>query len=270
MKAIVCGLAMLVAGGVPAQDLVVYDDDVRNGFIDDSYGGGSDFEHATTVRTGAASIAFTPNNFNAVAFTHPTQSFAQSQYVGARLWIHGGASGGQDLTVNVYAGTGGMAIAGGALASYVAGGAIGANEWRLAEIRFASAPISYAGSFMRFELQAAGAGAQPTAYIDDVALISTVRPDPIFLDGFEGDAPPPSPGTATIAVQQDVVVTGRTSDRYTWIDASGLPRSAALSHNNQAGGGGTLREYTYRVGAATRTAAVTDSQFSVGRNRGFG
>ncbi|HVF35087.1 MAG TPA: hypothetical protein VND91_07160, partial [Candidatus Saccharimonadia bacterium] len=119
----------------------------------------------------------------------------------------------------------------------------------------------------------ANGGASYTSTLGQVLTNATTFP------GFGGLAFWPVPSTvhrsasgslaATIAVQQDVAVSGRTSDRYTWIDADGEPRSAALTHNTTPGGG-SLRQYTYRIGAVTRTVGVTDSGFSVGAGAGFG
>jgi hypothetical protein len=64
---------------------------------------------------------------------------------------------------------------------------------------------------------------------------------------------------------------GMTSDRFTWIDASGQPRVAVLAHNTgQVGPGGTrggeLREYRYQLpGPLTRIVRASGNAFS-----GFG
>lgn len=200
------GLGLLfacIATNTVAQDLVIYTDDadgppasLQNGFSNYSYAtppaAEPNFSNATPVRSGTTSIAFTPRGFNALSIAHEGQTFAQAQYLGVRFYVHGGATGNQNLSVNVYD-TLGNVVDTGPLASYVQGGAIGANEWRLAEVRFASPPIGYPGSFVRFDIQDGGDGSeQPTVFIDDVALISATRPDPIFLDGFEGDAAAPA------------------------------------------------------------------------------
>ena len=128
--------ALLLAPCAFAQDLVVYDDAGRNGFNPGfSYGGGTDISHATTVHSGAASIAFTGNaTFNAVAFARQgLPDLTTAQYPTLRFFVHGGTTGGQQL--RLYFGrdeTTSPAIAEGELDPYIEGGAIAANAWRAA------------------------------------------------------------------------------------------------------------------------------------------
>ena len=75
-----------------------------------------------------------------------------------------------------------------------------------------------------------------------------------------GFSPGPS-GCQTEALANNVSVGGYVSDRYTWSDSNCLPRSAALVRNTSAdpGGsnGGFLRELTFTINGATRTARGT-------------
>ncbi|MEO6486457.1 MAG: hypothetical protein ABIO78_00790, partial [Thermoanaerobaculia bacterium] len=73
-----CLLAVLVLSTpvAQAQTLIIYDDAPQNGFQNYSYPfadipGRINFDHATTVRSGAKSIAFIGNNYNAVALARP-------------------------------------------------------------------------------------------------------------------------------------------------------------------------------------------------------
>src|SRR6476619_2061108 len=91
-------LSCALATSATAQTIVIYDETLRNGFVGDySYGGGSDFSSTAQAHGGTHSVAFTGNDFNAVSFTNPEQSFAVSQYPVLRFWIHGGTTGGQTL-----------------------------------------------------------------------------------------------------------------------------------------------------------------------------
>ncbi len=75
-----------------------------------------------------------------------------------------------------------------------------------------------------------------------------------------GFTPGPS-GCQTESLANNVSVGGYVSDRYTWSDSNCLPRSAALVRNTSAdpGGsnGGFLRELTFTINGATRTARGT-------------
>jgi hypothetical protein len=263
-------LGLAWGGAAAAQGLPVYTDALQSGFANYSYGAPApDFAHAATVRSGAASIAFTPGGFNAVSFAHETQVFAPAQQRGLRLFVHGGASGGQQLTVNVYSALGTVA-ASAPLAGYVAGGGLAAGQWREAVVVFADPPLSYAGSFVRVDLQDGGTGAaQPTLYLDDVSLLPASVA--LFDDGFEGAEPAAQCG---LLAERDVVVAALLSDRFTWCDAAGKPRSAVLAHNDGQVGqngtrGGALREFRYRMpNDSERIAGVTT--YGNGGYGGFG
>src|SRR6187455_3290993 len=113
-----------IAPGAAAQDLTVYADALQGGFQDYSFGDGSDFANTQPVHAGTKSIAFTGNAFNAVSFAHPTTNFATTQYPGLRLWVHGGATGNQQL--RLYLQLDDQIVAQAELDTYVAGGALAA------------------------------------------------------------------------------------------------------------------------------------------------
>ncbi len=267
MRLPLCLMLLGFACGLGAQDRVVYDNALRGGFADCySYGGGTDLLHATTTRNGSLySIAFTGNNSNAVAFAHENVNFTTTDYVGVRFYVHGGVAGGQQLRFQLYNNLGGPALANVELDTYIAGGAIAANEWRLVEVRFANAPLSFAGTFERFDLQSDVAGAQPTLYVDDVALISAAPlTSSVFSDSFEGSCPPgpagnlrftaaassvgEGAGSATIGVERVAGSFGPISVMYATSDGT------ALQPGDYASANGTLSWGAGEVG--TRTFAV--------------
>src|SRR4051812_34681695 len=93
---IIIGCAL--CANATAQNLAIYDEALRNGFIGDySYGGGTDFASTAEAHGGTHSVAFTGNDFNAMSFTNPDQSFAVSQYPVLHFWVHGGTTGGQTI-----------------------------------------------------------------------------------------------------------------------------------------------------------------------------
>ena len=251
--------ALLLASAGRAPDLTVYDDALQNGFADWSYGGGSDFASTAVVHGGTKSISFTGNAFNAVSFAQPALNFTTSQYPALHLWVHGGASGGQQLRVILQ--LDGAAVAQAELDTYVPGGAPAAGAWREVTVTFGAAPLSYAGSFDRVDLQSDVAGTQPVLYLDDVTLVA-------------GGAPPAN----ALTVEHDVTVGSMVSDRFTWRDAAGKPRVAVLAHNDGQVGptagvypnrGGALREFRYQLpDDTTRVCAVTT--YGNGGYGGFG
>lgn len=204
MRVMTTLLALLCVGAAPAQNLVVYDDALRNDFLPGySYGGGTNLDNAAPTYNGSArSIAFTGNSSNAVAFANEARSFDTAQYTGLRFFVHGGASGGQQLRLHIYSGLGGAPVRNVELDSYISGGAIVAGQWRQVEVSFAALPLAFSGSFKRFDLQSDAAGAQPVLYLDAVELVAPAAA-PVFANGFEASsellfapqfAMPPNPG----------------------------------------------------------------------------
>ncbi len=244
-------LAALGAGSARA-DLLIYDDALRNGFEDWSWGGGGDFANTSPVHAGSRSIRFAGSNYNAISMARPGAALGFTAYPELRFWIHGGASGGQQL--NLILENDGASSNAVALGPYIAGGAPAANQWRLVAVPLATIPTFTAlGGFNRIDIQSESAGAQPPLYLDDVVLKQSLQ-DLIFKSGFEGAAPP----AGGLVITHDVPIDGLLGDRFSWKDAAGQPRVAVLAHNDGAaagaGGsrGGELREFRYQVGGATR------------------
>jgi hypothetical protein len=264
-----------------AQSLVVYDDALQNGFGDWSYGGGSNLANTTPVHGGTHSIALAGNDFNAVSFTHESGPLATTSYPVLHFWIHGGTSGNQALTLIVQKncsapGNPCETVAQAGLNGFIAGGAAGAGTWREVTVPITQAPLSYSGSFDRFDIQSNAAGTQAAVYFDDIALQSgTDVVDPIFGNGFEGSAP----AANGLVEEHDVTVAAMVSDRFSWRDAANKPRVAVLAHNDgqigpiAPGGaqnrGGALREFRYQMpDDSTRVAGVTN--YGNGGQGGFG
>lgn len=193
---LISGLAGLllatVACGARAAELVVFDDALRNGFQDESYpnGGGIDLDNAAPVRAGNRSIAFDGLSFGAVALRRTAGLVSSQDYPSLRLWLHGGASGGQQLRLWLID-TGSAQSAHVDLDALLPGGALQAGTWLQVEVPLTAGALAARPQFDRIEIQSDVAAAQPTLYLDDIALLP---PDPaadrIFASRFEaGEAP---------------------------------------------------------------------------------
>lgn len=262
-----------------AANLTVYDDQLRNGFQNWSYGGAGsvhDFDQTATVHGGTKAIRFIGVNYGAVSFKR--EGVLQiASYPTLKLWIHGGTAGGQQLTLALQNSTlpANQQLRSIALNPFIAGGNPAANTWREVTVPLTTAPLSELGGFDRIDLQSNTAGAHPAVFFDDVVLLDSSGPQPyppMFGDGFEGGGAPPQPAVAPMQIERDVLVDGIDSDRFTWRDASLQPRVAVLAHNDaqSVGGsrGGALREFRYQVGGNTRIART--SQYGNGGYKGFG
>lgn len=253
MRLIRCFAYLLLGcvGPVWAQDIVIYDDQLRGGWENFSFGGNTSFAATAPVQAGTQSISHAAINFSAVSVANTTAAVSTTNYPRLRFFIHGGSSGAQDYSIALQLGP--TLLANVALNSYISGGAIVANQWREVTVVFTNPPLNFSGSFDRISIQSQANGAvQPLIYLDEMRLLPAVV-DPLFSNGFEG-----APVVANLLqVERDVTVDSMTSDRFTWRDANNQPRQAVLAHNTgQSGPGGTrggeLREFRYQIGGNTR------------------
>jgi sugar lactone lactonase YvrE len=195
LLAFVTGCFLLASIDARALDLPVYTDGLQSGFEDYSYGGGTNLANGTPTHGGSAvSIAFTGNgSFNAMAFHH-APAFAAGAYSGLRLFIHGGAAGGQQLALILYRPDDTTT------APYLLPAAT-AGTWTQIDVSFAT--LGFHDAFNRIDLQTAS-GVQPVMYVDDVSLTGAgaggPQPDSIFADSFEIEY--------LLAPQYDVAVGG--------------------------------------------------------------
>src|SRR5690606_17571299 len=215
--------ATSLASSAAHADMAVYDDALRNGFQDWSWGDvdmAADFH----VRSGLLSILFRAHSHQGLSFARPGPAMTVAQFPEMRLWVRGDA-GGEQLRIVLQ--SGGTAVAQGALDAYIIGGAMAAGQYREAIVRFDQPPLSYAGSFDRIDLvDASGNGPDDQQFIniDDVFLVEG-GDDLIFADGFNGGGLPPAGG---LVIERDVVIDTLGGDRFHWTDSAGQPRSAVL------------------------------------------
>ena len=221
----------LVSMPAAAQDLPVYTDNLQNGFGDWSYNGGSNFANGAPTHNGSAdSISFTGDAAadNAVSLEHTDGGgvnpvpFAAGTYSGLRLFVNGGATGGQQLRLMLQV-NGGTPV----LPSAVTLPAAPANSWLQIDIAFSSLAFNNDGSFDRIDLSPS-VSSQATVYIDDVSLVAAGggSSNYIFGDSFEPEymfVPQYNQGgTGAIKVYQR---TTNTSD-FTLVNTATLPANA--------------------------------------------
>jgi hypothetical protein len=160
-----------------ASPLAVYDDQLENGFDNWSWAANS-LVQSTVVHAGRSAISFEPDGWSGF-FLHRDSGIDTAVYDALELWIHGGATGGQSLTVAFV--TGGSPLGQAALAGFVPGGRI-PSGWVKVRVPFASLGIT-SGSFDGLWLQDGTGGNQPAVYVDDVQLTarSTAPPPPAVI-----------------------------------------------------------------------------------------
>ena len=167
-------LALLTCAATAlAAPLTVYDDQLRNGFADWSWGT-HNLTQTSTVHAGSKAISFEPDAWAGLSF-HRDIGIHTLDYSALEFWIHGGPGGGQSLSVALVSGN--TPRGQGPLAPFIAGGAVPAGQWAKVTIPFASLGVT-SGSFDRFWLQDATGGNQAAVYVDDIVLLEA-PPQPL-------------------------------------------------------------------------------------------
>lgn len=181
-------LALSLAARDAAADLVIYDDALRNGFVDLSWPGplpNPDMNYCANfhVYLGACTIFYKAHDLNGLSFGRPGQPLTTAEYPQLTLWIRGDA-GGERLTVQLR--SGGNLVASAPLEAFVAGGMIDNGAYQAVVMPFAAPPLGYVGAFDRIDLQDAsgiGGGDAQWVFIDEIRL--SAAGDAIFASGFE-------------------------------------------------------------------------------------
>jgi hypothetical protein len=178
-------LAVLVSLATPlaAQDLVVYDDQLENGFQDWSWAT-RNLNFTAQHHSGTASIQMAPDNWEGLYF-HSDATYRVTDYLDLHLWVKGETMGGQQI--RFYIQLAGVTLAQGLLADHVAGG-ISGSQWRQAVLSFADLGLTN-GSFNEITLQDDTGGNQPAVLFDDLA--------------FAANPNPPPPAAVTVSVDPD-------------------------------------------------------------------
>jgi hypothetical protein len=183
LVAALAGVAVLVPGVAGAQPLTVYDDALAAGWEDWSWAE-HDLANPSPVASGTASILFEPDGWEGLFF-HATTAHSAADYDRVRFQVHGGASGGQALTVSIQ--LGGTGIGQAALGPFLPGGSVPAGTWAEAVVPLSALGADPTTLFDGVIVQAGTAADQPAAFVDEVELL----PNP---------NPPPPPGPVAISI----------------------------------------------------------------------
>lgn len=173
---------------------------------------------SSPTHTGATSIAVTYAAWGGLYLAHP--GLATAGYTRVRFWIHGGSAGGQQLTLHAY-------LANNSVGPDVAIPAPAAGVW--SEVSIPLASLGVANSTLRgLAWQDATGAAQPTLYIDDIALIDDAGPDgPVVTDATTAPAAAPADGQTSLVVRAQVSDPQGPADiAAVTVDASAIGRGA--------------------------------------------
>ncbi len=194
MKARRFNLAVIVASSFIAlaafrseaqSNLVIYDDALENGFQDWGYAT-DNYLNTSPVHSGSDSISVTITvGFQGIQIINPSQ-VDSTPYTNITFWLNGGSSGGQRL--QVYGDATGANGAATAQAPRVALASPTANTWTQYTVSLSSLGVANAANFTGFVIQDSSGAAEPTFYVDDIALV-----------GGSGSSSNPPPSTNALA-----------------------------------------------------------------------
>lgn len=145
----------------------VYDDQLRNGFVDWSWAPVS-YTQSSVVHTGPYAISFTPEAWEALFF-HRDAGISRTDFVGVSFCIHGGTTGRQKLRLALL--DVGTQVANAPLDGFIPGGSIPANQWVCFSVPFSALLPSSNPRFDGIWLQGDLPWDQSTVYVDDVQLL---------------------------------------------------------------------------------------------------
>jgi len=147
-----------------ANDLAVYDDGLRSSWENWSWAS-VDFASTAVVHSGATSIAVTAGPFTAMWLRH--SQFDTTSFGNVTFWINGGPVGGQRLRVAATIADSGQPF-GFDIAS------LQANTWQQITIPLTALGAASSTTFTGFWIQEFAGADQPTYYVDDVGITSSV------------------------------------------------------------------------------------------------
>ncbi len=150
----------------PSEYSVVHEDELGSGFVDWSWAT-RNMEERGVVHSGVTSISFEPDHWNGLNF-HRDVALDASLYQSINLWVHGGTTGGQLISVSFHDGV--YALSGSVQLDTVLGHPIQAGVWQQVTIPISSMNLS-TNSIHQIRIHDASGMDQGTAYLDEILLI---------------------------------------------------------------------------------------------------
>lgn len=211
--------------------LIVYDDALRNGFLDWSWennDGDIDMAADFHVHAGTHAIFFKGYEWNAVSL-YREQPLNTAQYKTLRFFIRGDMGGEQ---LSLFLENEGIGLYSGPLDQFITGGSVSNDlDYREVRVPLTQPPVNINGTFNRITLQStAGTEAnQQWVFIDEISLLDESGNPPVdvlFADGFEGDAGPAPQSSWLYAPQwgsNSIKVYHSNGGNYQLVNTASLP-----------------------------------------------
>ncbi len=169
-RLLLCGLLGATLPAVAQADFAVYTNTLVNGWQNWSWAT-VNLTNTTPVYSGSKSIKVTAAAWEAVYLHH--DAFDTSAYQALTFWIHGGATGGQQLHV--------QAVLQGVAKPAVSLAALPANTWQQVTLSLTALGVTNAPNMDGFWIQDRSGTSQPAFYLDDIRLTATSAPATVQL-----------------------------------------------------------------------------------------
>jgi len=153
-----------------AQDMVVYDDAMQNGWTDSWSWGAYDLADTAYVHAGIYSLSCCDTTWEGF-YPHLDGGVSGAVYDGLEFWIHGGSSTGQPIQIVFRLGT--TTVAEVDVADHLPGGP--SNTWQSVRIAFDDVGLGSA-SFDGFWFWNTGSGDPFPVYLDDIVITERDTP----------------------------------------------------------------------------------------------
>jgi Glycoside hydrolase family 44 len=217
------------AGSLAAQDLTLYDDQLAPGFEDWSWAT-HDLANTDPVAVGTRSISFEADGWEGLYF-HSATLLDLADWAGLRLYVHGGAGGGQQVRLTVQLGSSTLGEI--ALAPAPAG------VWEQRELDFRDAGMSL-GGFDGIIFQDTTGGDQPEMFLDQLELI-------------EDTSLPPPPQPVSVVVDPDAD-RRPISPRVYGVNFGDANRVAEMGYPVRRWGGNATTRYNWEFDISNRAS----------------
>ena len=251
LLAVLGAAALVPRASVYAASQVVYDDGLAASW--DNYSWATVNLQATApVYAGSKSIAVTYAAWQGLYLHHP--GLPTAGFTTLRFFIHGGGAGGQKMNVFATRASDGNNSHGPA----VAVPAPAANAWSQVDIPLASLGAANS-TIVGLTWQDSSGGAQPTFYIDDIALASDESPNgPTLANGVLLPRAAPADGNTAVIVRAKVADPQGAADvASVSVDASALGRGTVALRDDGRSNDGAANDGVF--GAAITIAPGTAS-----------
>ncbi len=160
-----CGLPGSIAVALAQEDLVIYDDALREGWQNWSWAT-VNLANPSPTHGGSDSISVTTANYSALYLHH--DAFDSALYTNLTFWIHGGPTGGQSLKV--------QATVNGQATNAVNLPSLPANTWQQITLSLAALHVANNPNMDGFWIQSLASATQPTFFVDDIKLVAAPVP----------------------------------------------------------------------------------------------